>query len=191
MESVGPAGRRVLRNGHFQLIGAASAVVALGFVVLTWIVLAAPGHSNDHPGGFTGAGRALSVFGCLLVVGATVAYSVGSLRVALILDANQLVIRNPWRTTVVRWESRPKFEVRNRRQDVNVQGPITTSLARPKGRFTYRYREIVCIVDRQQIWIAATSRMRHQDRVDELLAELRDASGQFQRMPVEQTDSPA
>ena len=42
---------------------------------------------------------------------------------------------------------------------------------------TYRYREIVCNVGREHIWIAATSKMRHRDGVDDLLKELRNTRG--------------
>ena len=93
--------RRVVRNRRFQLLGAVSLALAVGMAVLTGIVVASPGHSLDHPGGFTPAGRALALVGCLIAGVAFAVFAVGSLRVALIIDDTRLVIRNPFRTTVV------------------------------------------------------------------------------------------
>lgn len=187
MGSVGTGGRRVIRNRRIQLLAVLSLLAAVGFAVLAGVVIAAPGHSIDNPGGFTGAGRALTVGGCLLVTAVALVGAVAGFRVALVLDADRLVIRNPWSTTVVPWQSHPHFEVRNRRQDVNVQGPVTTTAAwQQSGTITYRYREIVCVANRRHIWIAATSRMRQQDRVDELLTDLREAAGGAHRDSVSQ-----
>lgn len=102
----------------------------------------------------------------------------GSLRVALTVDDTRLVIRNPWRTTVVPWAAKPKFETRDRRQEVNTRAPNAAG-PRVEGPLTYRFREIICVADRQRIWIAATSRMRDPDRADQLLAELRDAGSRY------------
>lgn len=182
-------GRTVVRNRRFQLVGAVSLVLAVGFAVLIAVVVASPGESLDHPGGFTVAGRALAVVGCALAAAAFAAYAIGSLRVALIIDETALVIRNPWRTTVVRWESKPRFEIRGRRQDVTVESPGTGSPPKIKGRMTYRYSEIICTVGRQRIWIAATSRMSSRDRIGDTLKELRDASGRNTQKAAAQPES--
>jgi hypothetical protein len=173
-----------------QMLAAVSFLFVAGFIVLTYIVIASPGRSIDNPGGFSPGFRALTVAGCLLVTVVFAAFTVGGLRVALIIDDVGLTIRNPFRTTKVRWDSRPRFETRDRAQDVTIQAPITTNpLPRGPAHMTYRYREIICVVDRQRIWIAATSRMTQRDRVDDLLSELRRASGQAKRKSASHAES--
>ena len=173
------AGRRVIRNRRFQVIGVVSTLLAIGFATLTYVVIVSPGESLDHPGGFTSGGRALALGGCILVAVVFGTYGAGALRVALIIDETGLVIRNPWRTTTVGWDSKPRFETRDRRQDVTVVSPRTDGAPWNTGRMTYRYGEIICSVGRQRTWIAASSRMRNRDRVADILKELRDASSQF------------
>ena len=165
-----------MRNRRFQILGAVSCCLAVGFAVLTFVVIVSPAESFDHPGGFTPGGRALAVAGSALAAVVFAVYTVGSLRVVLILDETGLVIRNPFRTTIVRWESKPHFEIRDRSQDVTVLSPGAAWI---RSRMTYRYREIICVVGRQRIWIAATSKMRDRDRVDQRLDELRQAHGQL------------
>jgi len=166
--------RQVIRNRRFQVIGAGSLLLAAGFLALTYVVITSPGVSFDHPDGFTTGGRVMAVFGCAIVVVALTGMGVGGLRVALIIDETRLVIRNPFRTTRVEWQARPKFEIRGRRQDVRV---LTAGAPRIDGGLTYRYHEIVCVAKGQRVWIAATSRMRSRARVDDLLAELRAGGG--------------
>ena len=178
---MGSAERIVVRSRRFQILGTVSILVGAGGVLLAFIVATSPGQSFEHPGGFTSGGRVLAMLGCVLVAASFLAFGVGGLRVALIVDDAGLKIRNPFRTTSVGWDSKPKFDTRNREQEVTVAGPITTSLARNRGKMTYRYREIVCIADRKQIWIAATSKMRHRDRADQLLVDLRGAAARFKR----------
>jgi hypothetical protein len=171
--------RTVVRNRRMLILGVVSVTLAVGFAVLGYIVITSPSASFDNPGGFTPAGRALAVVGCAIATLAFATFGVGGLRVALIIDDAGLVIRNPLRTTTVRWESKPRFETRDRRQEVTVSSPVTGSAPFTSGNITYRYREIVCVVGRQRIWIAATSRMTQRDRVEQLLKALRDASSQF------------
>jgi hypothetical protein len=173
--------RTVVRSGRLQLIGTLFMLFAAGMVTLLVIVITSPGQSIDNPEGFTSGGRALTAAGCAITAAALGFFGVAALRVVLILDETRLVIRNPVRTTKVDWTSGPKFEIRNRTQDVSVStlpvgfGPAT------QGTITYRYHEIVCVTGRQHIWIAATSKMRSGDHFDELLAELRQKSGQRRR----------
>lgn len=167
-----------------------SLLFAAGFVVVTYIVLTSQGRDIDHPDGISPAFRVLVVAICVLVALVFATFTVAGLRVALVIDQTGLVIRNPMRTTTVRWESRPHFETRDREQDVDIQGPITTSASLPQhGTITYRYREIVCVVNRQRIWIAATSKMRHRDGVDDLLSELRQAGGRYGRTSTSHAES--
>jgi len=170
----------VVRNRRFQTIGTVSLLAAIGFIVLLVVVIKSPGQSFDHPGGFTSGGRVLAAIGCLIAAASFGVYGIAGLRVALIVDDQQLVIRNPYRTTKVSWASKPKFEPRDRRQEVVVSSPTRTSMGGgpgTTGTVTYRYREIVCVADRKRIWIAATARMTNRDRVDQMLTQLRQASG--------------
>lgn len=174
------AERLVLRNGRFQLIGVVSLLFAVGFGVLLYVVATSPANSIDHPGGFTAGGRVLAAIGCIIAVAAFGAYAVASLRVAFIVDHSGLVIRNPWSTTRLGWQSKPRFDIRGRAQDVVVSGPVTTDPSMQRGgKMTYRYREVVCVVGRKHTTIAATSRMSRRDRVDKTLEDIRAACGQF------------
>jgi hypothetical protein len=174
---VSSADRRVVRNPRFEITGTVSLLVTAGFVVLTYIVITSPAQSLDHPGGFTPAGRGLAAAGCALATFAFAAFALGGLRVALIIDENGLVIRNPFRTTLVRWDEKPKFEIRDRRQEVSTLSPSGGPWIR--GKITYRYREIICVVDHQRTWIAAMSKMRHRERVEQMLEDLRQTGGRY------------
>lgn len=182
------ADRRVFRNARFQVLSVVTGLLAAGFGVLIYIVVTSPGQSLDHPGGFTSGGRVLAAIGCVIAAVTFGVYSVGSARVALVIDQSGLLIRNPFRTTNVSWESGPRLGVRDRSQDVEIisdrpNGPWA------KGRMTYRYREITCTVGRRQIWIAATSRMTRRHRVEDKLAELRDACAAFTPKMVVRSES--
>lgn len=179
---MGSGNRTVLRNKRFQLIGIASLLFAAGMAVLIVIVITSPGQSLDNPGGFTAGARVLALVGCTIAGLALASYGVAGLRVALIIDETRLVIRNPWRTTVVDWQSKPRFETRDRQQDVAITSPNAVGAPRPEAHMTYRYREIVCVVHGKHIWIAATSRMRKRDGVDDLLTQLRQAGGRSRSM---------
>jgi hypothetical protein len=167
--------RTILRNRRFQFIGTLSLVLAAGMAVVTYIVITSPARNADHPGGFSPGFRVLAAAACILAATTFAVYGVGAMRVALIIDQNRLVIRNPLRTTKIDWSSRPRFDVRDRKQDVVVYSPGVDGTPPRSGTMTYRYHEIVCTAGRRHIWIAATSRMTHRDRVDQLLGELRAA----------------
>lgn len=182
--------RIVVRSRRFQLVGIVSLLVTGGLVVLAYIVIASPGRSLDHPGGFTSGARILTVAGCVIAALALAAYGVSGLRVALILDETRLVIRNPRSTTIVDWKSRPRFEIRNRQQDVSITSPNAAGAPRPEAHVTYRYREIVCVAHSKRFWIAATSRMRHGDRVDDMLRQLREEGGRLRSLSAAHAESP-
>jgi hypothetical protein len=177
------ATRFVLRNARFKIIGGLSLLLTAGFVVLVLVVLSSPTQDIDHPDRFSSGGRTLAVIGCLLAVGAFGVYTIGSLRVALIMDTQGLTIRNPYRTTRVGWDAKPKFEVRGRSQDVRISSPVTTTnqVFNRDADMTYRYREVVCTLHGKQIWIAAASRMRHRERADDLLATIRQKSTELRQ----------
>ena len=161
--------RKVLRNHRLQFAGVVALVLAAGLVVLAYVAAVSPGRSFDHPGGFTPGFRVLAVVTCVFAAAGLVVIAVGALRVSLVIDETGLVIRNSWRSRAVRWAAGPEFRLRDRRQ----------TFARPGNTFgstTYRYRAIECIADGRATTIAASSRMTHFDRLDDLLAELREAS---------------
>jgi len=188
---VSSADRTVIRNSRFIAIGIAAVLFGAGMVAAAVVVIASPARTIDNPDGLSGGGRVLTAGACFLVAAVLLVYGVASLRVSLVVNDTGLLIRNPWRTTTVRWESRPRFETRQRTQDVAVQGPITTTFARPRGTITYRYGEIVCVVDRNHIWIAATSRMRRRDRVEQTLKQLRDIAAAHSRPAPSDARDPA
>jgi len=185
--NVASGDRLVVRNWQFQLIGVVSSLLAAGAVTLAWVVITSPSYDEfDHPDGFTAGGRIFATIGCVIAILAFGVYGVAALRVVLIVDANGLLIRNPYRTTRVGWAAKPRFETRTRRQDASVISPNAVGAPRRAGRITYRFREITCITRDDNVWISATSRIRSDARVEELLRELRAAADRFRDERVSQ-----
>ena len=172
--------RMVIRNIRFQLLGTLCLLAAGGMGFVIYLVITSPSRTIDNPEGLTTGVRILAIVGCLIPTVTLAVFGIGGLRVALIVEEAGVVIRNPVRTTKVDWTSKPKFEVRAREQVANISGPITGSGPQAKGRITYRFREIECVAKGDYIWIAATSKMWHRERVDEFLIRLREVAGRFQ-----------
>jgi hypothetical protein len=159
-----------------------SLLVAGGFAAVTIVVITSPGKSFEHPDGFTPGVRVIAVVGCAIATLTFGAFALAGLRVALIIDERGLVIRNPRRTKVVGWDAKPKFEVDNRQQTVEITTPAAGG-GLNTNRTTYRYREITCVLRDDSIWMAATSRMRNGERVDQLLRELEEAARRYGLKP--------
>jgi hypothetical protein len=151
-------------------------LLALVLVAVAVVAVTAPLRSADHPGGFTPAFRDVTVVVCLLAAAGVAVLGVRALRVVLIIDQTRLVIRNQGQTTVVRWEARPRFELRGWHDSSTITAPGEIHAART----THRFRGVVCVANGHQTMIAATARMTRRDRVEELLGELRAAAASAQ-----------